>query len=127
MTKKHILIVDDDKNMLKMLRWFLCEEYDVTMVDSGKLALEAVLKHTPDLILLDYMMPLFDGPHVLEIIRKREESKNVPVLFLTSVTDKDKILECLSLNPQGYLVKPISRSDLLERVSEVFNAPPKEQ
>ena len=125
MTKKHILIVDDDKNMLKMLRWFLCEEYDVTMVDSGKMALEAVLKHTPDLILLDYMMPLFDGPHVLEIIRKREESKNVPVLFLTSVTDKDKILECLSLNPQGYLVKPISRSELLERVAEVINMPPK--
>ena len=121
MTKKHILIVDDDKNMLKMLRWFLCEEYDVTMVDSGKLALEAVLKHTPDLILLDYMMPLFDGPHVLEIIRKREESKNVPVLFLTSVTDRDKILECLSLNPQGYLIKPISRSELLERVAEVLN------
>lgn len=120
-TKKHILIVDDDKNMLKMLRWFLCEEYDVTMVDSGKLALEAVIKHTPDLILLDYMMPLFDGPHVLEIIRKREESKNVPVLFLTSVTDRDKILECLSLNPQGYLVKPISRSELLERVAEVLN------
>ena len=121
MSKKHILIVDDDKNMLKMLRWFLCEVYDVTMVDSGKLALEAVLKHTPDLILLDYMMPLFDGPHVLEIIRKREESKNVPVLFLTSVTDRDKILECLSLNPQGYLIKPISRSELLERVAEVLN------
>ena len=126
MTKKHILIVDDDKNMLKMLRWFLCEEYDVTMVDSGKLALEAVLKHTPDLILLDYMMPLFDGPHVLEIIRKREESKNVPVLFLTSVTDRDKILECLSLNPQGYLIKPISRSELLERVAEVLNPTKKE-
>ena len=121
MTKKHILIVDDDKNMLKMLRWFLCEDYDVTMVDSGKMALEAVIKRTPDLILLDYMMPLFDGPHVLEIIRKREESKNVPVLFLTSVTDKDKILECLSLNPQGYLVKPISRTELLERVDEVLN------
>ncbi|MBO4678177.1 MAG: response regulator [Lachnospiraceae bacterium] len=126
MTKKHILIVDDDKNMLKMLRWFLCEQYDVTMVDSGKMALEAVIKHTPDLILLDYMMPLFDGPHVLEIIRKREESKNVPVLFLTSVTDRDKILECLSLNPQGYLVKPISRSELLERVAEVFNPTKKE-
>ena len=122
MTKKHILIVDDDKNMLKMLRVFLCEDYDVTIVDSGKLALEAVIKHTPDLILLDYMMPLFDGPHVLEIIRKREESKNVPVLFLTSVTDKEKILECLSLNPQGYLIKPISRSELLERVAEVLSS-----
>lgn len=121
MTKKHILIVDDDKNMLKMLHLFLRDEYEVTMVDSGKLALEAVIKHTPDLILLDYMMPLFDGPHVLEIIRKREESRNVPVLFLTSVTDKEKILECLSLNPQGYLIKPISRSELLQRVAEVLN------
>lgn len=121
MTKKHILIVDDDKNMLKMLHMFLRDEYEVTMVDSGKLALEAVIKHTPDLILLDYMMPLFDGPHVLEIIRKREESRNVPVLFLTSVTDKEKIIECLSLNPQGYLIKPISRSELLQRVAEVLN------
>ena len=121
MTKKHILIVDDDKNMLKMLHLFLRDEYEVTMVDSGKLALEAVIKHTPDLILLDYMMPLFDGPHVLEIIRKREESKNVPVLFLTSVTDKEKIIECLSLNPQGYLIKPISRTELLQRVAEVIN------
>jgi len=120
-TKKHILIVDDDKNMLKMLHLFLRDEYEVTMVDSGKLALEAVIKHTPDLILLDYMMPLFDGPHVLEIIRKREESRNVPVLFLTSVTDKEKIIECLSLNPQGYLIKPISRSELLQRVAEVIN------
>ncbi|MBO4616375.1 Response regulator receiver domain-containing protein [Lachnospiraceae bacterium YSD2013] len=121
MTKGHILIVDDDKNMLKMLRMFLVDDYNVTIVDSGKLALEAVIKKTPDLILLDYMMPLFDGPHVLEIIRKREESKNVPVLFLTSVTDREKILECLSLNPQGYLVKPISREELLQRVDEVLN------
>ncbi len=121
MTKGHILIVDDDKNMLKMLRMFLVDDYNVTIVDSGKLALEAVIKKTPDLILLDYMMPLFDGPHVLEIIRKREESKNVPVLFLTSVTDREKILECLSLNPQGYLVKPISREELLQRGDEVLN------
>lgn len=121
MTKGHILIVDDDKNMLKMLRMFLADDYTVTMVDSGKLALEAVIKKTPDLILLDYMMPLFDGPHVLEIIRKREESKNVPVLFLTSVTEREKILECLSLNPQGYLVKPVSREELLQRVDEVLN------
>ena len=84
MDRKHILIVDDDVNMLKMLRMFLQEDYKVSIVDSGKLALDFVVKFTPDLILLDYMMPLFDGPHVLEIIRKREESKNVPVLFLTS-------------------------------------------
>jgi CheY-like chemotaxis protein len=122
--RKHILIVDDDVDMLKVLKVFLQDDYQVTIVDSGKQALEYMLKHTPDLILLDYMMPLFDGPHVLEILRKREESKNVPVLFLTSVTERDKILQCLALNPQGYLVKPISREELLQRVAEVFE--PKE-
>jgi len=118
--RKNILIVDDDKDMLKMLRMFLADDYQVTIVDSGKLALEYIVKHTPDLILLDYMIPLFDGPHVLEIIRKREESKRVPVLFLTSVTDRDKIMQCLQFKPQGYLIKPISREELLQRVREVF-------
>ncbi len=122
MSRKHILIVDDDKNMLKLLRMFLADDYQVTIVDSGKQALEYVIKHTPDLILLDYMMPLFDGPHVLEIIRKREESKNVPVLFLTSVTEREKIIQCLAHNPQGYLIKPISREELLQRVGEVFES-----
>ena len=120
MRRKNILIVDDDKDMLKMLRMFLADDYQVTIVDSGKLALEYIVKHTPDLILLDYMMPLFDGPHVLEIIRKREESKKVPVLFLTSVTERDKIMQCLQFKPQGYLIKPISREELLQRVDEVF-------
>lgn len=121
MSRKHILIIDDDVNMLKLLRMFLSDDYQVTIVDSGKQALEFIVKHTPDLILLDYMMPLFDGPHLLEIIRKREETRAVPVLFLTSVTEKDKILECLAHNPQGYLIKPISREELLQRVDEVFN------
>ncbi len=120
MDRKHILIVDDDVNMLKMLRMFLQEDYKVSIVDSGKLALDFVVKFTPDLILLDYMMPLFDGPHVMEILRKREETKKVPILFLTSVTDRDKIIQCLALNPQGYIIKPVSREDLLARVAEVL-------
>ena len=120
MDQKHILIVDDDVNMLKMLRMFLQDTYKVSVVDSGKLALDFVLKHTPDLILLDYMMPLFDGPHVMEILRKREETKHVPILFLTSVSERDKILKCLKLNPQGYLIKPISQAELKARVAEVL-------
>lgn len=127
MNKKHILIVDDDVNMLKLLRMFLSDDYQVAIVDSGKQALEYVVRHAPDLILLDYMMPLFDGPHVLEIIRKREETSNVPVLFLTSVTDKEKVIQGLAHNPQGYLIKPISRDELLQRVDEVFNPPEKNE
>ena len=120
MDQKHILIVDDDVNMLKLLRMFLQDAYKVSVVDSGKLALDFVVKHTPDLILLDYMMPLFDGPHVMEILRKREETKHVPILFLTSVSERDKILKCLALNPQGYLINPISQEELKARVAEVL-------
>ena len=120
MARKHILVIDDDLNMLKTIRFFLQDDYQVTMANSGKVALDFIVKFTPDLILLDYMMPLFDGPHVLEIIRKREETKNVPVLFLTSVTDRQKILECLTMKPQGYLTKPIARSELIERVNQII-------
>lgn len=121
MGRKHILIVDDDKNMLKLLKMFLEDDYQVTIVESGKQALDYIINHTPDLILLDYMMPLFDGPHVMEIIRKREASKHIPVLFLTSVADKDKIIQCLAQGPQGYLIKPISRDELLQRVGEALD------
>ncbi|MCR4962115.1 MAG: response regulator [Lachnospiraceae bacterium] len=106
--------------MLKLLRMFLQDDYQVSMVDSGKLALEFVVRKTPDLILLDYMMPLFDGPHVLEILRKREETKNTPVVFLTSVSERDKIISILNLKPAGYLVKPVSREELLSRVRELI-------
>lgn len=119
MAKKHILIIDDDVNMLKMLRMFLMDDYQVTIIDSGMKALEFIVKHTPDLVLLDYMMPMYDGPHILEILRKREETANLPVVFLTSVTDRESIINCLQYKPQGYLVKPISREELLQRVGEV--------
>lgn len=116
MDNKHILIVDDDISMLKMLRMFLQDEFKVSVVDSGKLALEFVSKHIPDLILLDYLMPVLSGPEVLENLREKEEYKDIPVLFLTSVTDREKIVKCLSMNPKGYLVKPISREELLDKV-----------
>lgn len=118
--KKHILIIDDDKNMLKILRMFLMDDYQVTIVDSGMKALEFIVKHTPDLVLLDYMMPMYDGPHILEIIRKREETVDLPVLFLTSVTDRGSVMQGLKYKPQGYLIKPISREELLQRVGEVL-------
>ncbi len=119
--RKNILVVDDDKEMLKTLRLFLMDEYQVTIVDNGRQAIEYIVKHTPDLILLDYMMPLFDGPHVLEIIRKREASRRVPVIFLTAVSERDQILKCLQLKPQGYIIKPVAQDELLARVGEVLD------
>lgn len=104
--RKHILVIDDDLNMLKTLRYYLRDQYKVTVINSGKVAVDFLLKFTPDLILLDYMMPMFNGAAVLKIIKSREATKDIPVYFLTGQTDKTTVMECLSLKPAGYIIKP---------------------
>lgn len=118
--KKHILVIDDDLNMLKTLRYYLQDQYKVTVINSGKVAVDFLLKFTPDLILLDYMMPMFNGAAVLKIIKSREATKDIPVYFLTGQTDKTTVMECLSLKPAGYIIKPVAKDALLAKMKEAF-------
>ena len=74
-------------------------------------------KHT-DLIVLDYMMPEGAGDEVLAAVRSYDKTKNIPVLFLTGVTDPEKIKKVLAFKPQGYLLKPVDREKLLAAVKE---------
>lgn len=118
--RKHILVIDDDLNMLKTLRYYLQDQYKVTVINSGKVAVDFLLKFTPDLILLDYMMPMFNGAAVLKIIKSREATKDIPVYFLTGQTDKTTVMECLSLKPAGYIIKPVAKDALLAKMKEAF-------
>ena len=118
--RKHILIIDDDVNMLKTLRYYLQDAYKVTVVNSGKVAVDFLLKYTPDLILLDYMMPMFNGAAVMKIIKSRDATKDIPVFFLTGQTDKTTVMECLSLKPAGYIVKPVARDALLAKMAKAL-------
>lgn len=120
--KRHILVIDDDAETLKTLRYFLQDRYRVSVVSSGKVAVEFLLKFRPDLILLDYMMPMYNGAAVLKIIKSRDATKDIPVFFLTGQTDKATVMECLSLNPAGYIVKPVAKDALLEKLDAVFRA-----
>ena len=72
--KKHILVIDDDPVQLRMIKGFLEDIYEVTLIPSGKTAIEYLIDYSPDLILLDYEMPLYNGPTVLKIIRSKEKS-----------------------------------------------------
>ena len=111
--RKHVLVVDDDVRMLRLIKKYLDNDYDVATAVNGKVALKFLqTKHT-DLILLDYEMPIEDGPSVLKKIRKDEKLSKLPVVFLTGVSSKEKIQEVLQLRPQGYLLKPINRQKLL--------------
>lgn len=116
--KKHILVIDDDIRMLKSLKEQLHDTYDVATALNGKLALKFLEAKEIDLILLDYEMPDENGPAVLTKIRENNKLANIPVLFLTGVTEREKIQNALSMKPQGYLLKPIDHEKLMETIKE---------
>ena len=116
--RKHVLVIDDDPIMLKVVNEHLHENYDIATAISGKIAYKFLENKSTDMILLDYEMPGEDGPDVLINLRKREELANIPIIFLTGVSDKDKITAALSLKPQGYLLKPIDKDKLIGTIEK---------
>ncbi|MDE7428452.1 MAG: response regulator [Lachnospiraceae bacterium] len=118
--KKHILIVDDDSSVLKLLKGYLAERYDVATAISGKIALKFLETKRTDMVLLDYEMPGENGAVVLGKIRANPNTSNLPVVFLTGVTDRQKIMEVLTMKPQGYLTKPIDMGKLSSTIKGVL-------
>ncbi|MBQ5999150.1 MAG: response regulator [Treponema sp.] len=114
--KKHILVVDDNIMMLKIIQQQLKGLYNVATAISGSIALRFLEKKTTDLILLDYEMPLMNGAQVLHEIRENPKTRMIPVVFLTGTKDKEKVQEALKQKPQGYLLKPIDNVKLLEMI-----------
>lgn len=119
--RKRILVVDDDPQILAQIKENLIYFYDVTAVLSGAMAYRFLERHTVDLILLDYMMVGENGPEVLEHLRSNEATKDIPVMFLTGVSDPQIVRDTLMrLRPQGYLLKPIKKSELVGRIIDVL-------
>lgn len=117
---RHVLVVDDDVVALRLMKSYLDENFKVTCVKSGEMALKFVEKQFPDIILLDCFMPGLDGPATLQRIRYLENGKTVPVIFLTGNSEKDMVMKSLSLHPSGFLVKPVKREELMKRIKEVL-------
>jgi CheY-like chemotaxis protein len=118
--KKSILIVDDDPQYLALVREWLKGKYKVSMANSGLQAIKWLGKNKVDLILLDHEMPVTSGPQVLEMLRSDEETKSIPVMFLTGKGDKESVMSVVALKPEGYFLKSIKREDLLEKLEEFF-------
>lgn len=118
--RKSILIVDDDPSYLSLVREWLKGSYKVAMANSGMQALRWLGMNHADLILLDYEMPVTSGPQVLEMLRSDEETRSIPVMFLTGKSDKESVMAVMSLKPDGYFLKSIERRELLARLGEYF-------
>lgn len=119
--RKTILMIDDDMSYLKQMNSFLQDLYNVIMINSAKLALNYLLKHTPDLILLDYQMPLYNGANVMNMIQKNMPDKQIPIILLSGALSREVLQECYSFNPAAYLAKPVKKGALLETIDQILN------
>jgi CheY-like chemotaxis protein len=119
---KRILIVDDDVRLLSTLRKTLeaAGLYEVTTEDSGQRALAAAATFKPDLVILDVMMPGMDGGDVAHAIQTQPATRNVPILFLTSLVSKrDVTANKGRTSGEHYLAKPVDPKELCDRVAEL--------
>ncbi|MCR5178070.1 MAG: response regulator [Lachnospiraceae bacterium] len=112
--KKRILIVDDDPSYAKMVREWIKSDYQTSVVTAGMQAITFLLKNPVDMILLDYEMPVVDGPQVLQMLRQEPATAKIPVIFLTGVGTKDAVERVMALKPDGYVLKSTTRENLLK-------------
>lgn len=118
--RKCILLVDDNAMQLRALNEILKNKYDVQMATSGMKALTLIGRRVPDVIFLDYEMPMCDGKMTLQMIRELEEAKDIPVVFLTGVREKEHIKAVLELHPAGYLLKPADTEMIYETLNRIL-------
>lgn len=119
--KKRILVVDDNGTTLRTMKAMLEDYYEVSIAISGAQAMTSIGKKRPDLILLDYEMPVCDGRMTLEMIRADGEMKDIPVIFLTAVNDRANIEAVLKLKPAGYFLKPAVKDKLIAEIEKILH------
>lgn len=105
-SRKRILMVDDDAVFLRAMKKMLEPTYQVSVAISAVQAMTIMGRQKPDLLILDYNMPICNGKMMLEMLRADEKMKDVPVIFLTGISQKEHIMEVLELKPAGYFLKP---------------------
>lgn len=113
-----ILVVDDESRMRRFIRMNMeLEGYQIVEAENGLTALEQIRQHTPDLVIMDVMMPEMDGFETLQLLR---EISTVPVILLTVKSDEDDKIQGLSLGADDYVTKPFSPRELVTRVTAVL-------
>ena len=118
--KKKILVVDDSGQVLRNVKSWLEGRYSVTCANSGAMAIKYLTINKPDLVLLDYEMPIVNGKQILEMIRSENEFSDVSVIFLTGKDDKQTVMDVMNLKPDGYLLKTMKPYLIVKAVDEFF-------
>jgi two-component system alkaline phosphatase synthesis response regulator PhoP len=118
---KTILVVDDEKDLLDLIEYNLKKEgFNVLKAENGEEGIEKAKEFHPDLVLMDIMMPKMDGMEAVEKMRKDDELKSIPIIFLTARSDEKTEVEGLNKGGDDYITKPISTTKLISRIKAVL-------
>src|SRR5208282_1159852 len=119
--KLHILIVEDEAALVELLRYnFEQEGFRVSAAADGEEALVMVSEDLPDLIVLDWMLPLMSGLDVCRQLRRRAETRNIPIIMLTARGEEGDRIRGLNSGADDYMTKPFSPRELIARVRAVL-------
>jgi len=118
---KRILVVDDQPNNVFILRDRLKHEnFEVLTAYNGPEAIDLAEKESPDLILLDVMMPEMDGFEVCSILTRQDLTKNIPIILLTALTSPQDIENGLQSGAYDYIKKPFNKVELIARINSAL-------
>lgn len=118
--KKKILVVDDSDFVRVAMTKLLQDDYSVLTAESSISAIQSIVLNRPDLILLDYDMPVCDGRQTLEMIRSEKTIADIPVIFLTGRGDRESVKKVMVLKPEGYLLKTMAEKDIKKTIDDFF-------
>lgn len=119
-TKKKILVVDDSDFLRSRVIKLLENDYEMTEASSSLSAIKSLTVNRPDLIILDYEMPVCDGRQTLEMIRSEKDTADIPVMFLTGRGDRESVQKVMELKPERYLLKSMTDEDVKKNIDSFF-------
>jgi DNA-binding response OmpR family regulator len=119
--KTKILVVDDEPNIVQTLKDRLeMNEYMVTTACNGQEGLRLAQQESPDLVLLDVIMPIMDGHEMLEQLRRQEWGRRISVIMLTARSQVQDIARARACDIEDYIIKPFDLSELLEKIENIL-------
>lgn len=119
--RKNLLVIDDSPTFLRLMSEWLENDYNVNVCPSASAAFHMIETNKPDLILLDYEMPICNGALFLEMLHSEPQTAGIPVIFLTSKDDAQTVKKLIALRPKGYLLKNQSKESILSAVAGFFS------
>lgn len=114
--KIKILVVDDDKNVINIIRYSIGDQYEILEATNGKEALGMVFARSPDILVLDIMMPEMDGYMVCKELKEHSSTKDLPIIILSAKANVDDKLKAIDFGIDDYMIKPFDPRELEARI-----------